>query len=92
MRSDLFWEQRGRDTENHVVVGEFSREIRLVGLGLVENTPDATLQANLAVNQSTKVQLGIAGSFNTSTNDGTITRFGWKAARVQPGASMGLGL
>jgi CxxC motif-containing protein (DUF1111 family) len=51
----------------------------LYGLGLVENTPDATLQANLAANQSAKVSLGIAGSFNTSGNDGTITRFGWKA-------------
>ena len=51
----------------------------LFGLGLVENTPDATLQANLAANQSTKSSLGISGSFNTSGNDGTITRFGWKA-------------
>jgi CxxC motif-containing protein (DUF1111 family) len=49
------------------------------GLGLVENTPDATLQANLAANQSTKASLGIAGSLNTSGNDGTVTRFGWKA-------------
>jgi CxxC motif-containing protein (DUF1111 family) len=49
------------------------------GLGLVENTPDATLQANLAVNASAKAALGIAGRFNTSGNDGTITRFGWKA-------------
>jgi CxxC motif-containing protein (DUF1111 family) len=51
----------------------------LFGLGLVENTPDLTLQANLAANQSTKASLGIAGSFNLSGNDGTITRFGWKA-------------
>jgi CxxC motif-containing protein (DUF1111 family) len=49
------------------------------GLGLVENTPDATLQANLAANQSAKAPLGIAGALNTSGNDGTITRFGWKA-------------
>jgi CxxC motif-containing protein (DUF1111 family) len=49
------------------------------GLGLVEATPDATLQANLAANQSAKSRLGIAGSLNTSGNDGTITRFGWKA-------------
>jgi CxxC motif-containing protein (DUF1111 family) len=49
------------------------------GLGLVENTPDATLQANLAATQSARAQLGIGGSFNTSGNDGTITRFGWKA-------------
>jgi CxxC motif-containing protein (DUF1111 family) len=51
----------------------------LFGLGLVENTPDTALQANLAANQSTKTSLGIAGEFNTSGNDGTITRFGWKA-------------
>ena len=49
------------------------------GLGLVENTPDATLQANLAATQSARSKLGIGGSFNTSGNDGTITRFGWKA-------------
>ena len=49
------------------------------GLGLVENTPDATLQANLNSTQTARSQLGIGGSFNTSGNDGTITRFGWKA-------------
>jgi CxxC motif-containing protein (DUF1111 family) len=49
------------------------------GLGLVENTPDATLQANLAANQSIKSQSGIGGTLNTSGNDGTVTRFGWKA-------------
>ncbi len=49
------------------------------GLGLVEATPDATLRANLAANQILKSQLGIAGSLNTSGNDGTVTRFGWKA-------------
>jgi CxxC motif-containing protein (DUF1111 family) len=51
----------------------------LFGLGLVENTPDATLQANLAGTQSARAALGIGGAFNTSGNDGTITRFGWKA-------------
>jgi CxxC motif-containing protein (DUF1111 family) len=49
------------------------------GLGLVEATPDLTLQQNLASTQSARSQLGIGGSFNTSGNDGTITRFGWKA-------------
>lgn len=49
------------------------------GLGLVENTPDATLQANLAANASQKSALGIGGRLNSSGNDGTVTRFGWKA-------------
>jgi CxxC motif-containing protein (DUF1111 family) len=51
----------------------------LFGLGLVENTPDATLRTNLAATQAARFQLGIGGTFNTSGNDGTITRFGWKA-------------
>ncbi len=51
----------------------------LFGLGLVENVSDLSLQANLAANAHLKAQLGISGRFNTSANDGTITRFGWKA-------------
>jgi CxxC motif-containing protein (DUF1111 family) len=51
----------------------------LFGLGLVEATPDAILQANLAATQSARAALKIGGVFNTSGNDGTITRFGWKA-------------
>jgi len=51
----------------------------LYGLGLVENTPDATLISNLNSTASTRFRLGIGGSFNSSGNDGTITRFGWKA-------------
>jgi CxxC motif-containing protein (DUF1111 family) len=49
------------------------------GLGLVENTPDAVLRANLAATRDARYRLGIGGRFNTSGNDGTITRFGWKA-------------
>lgn len=49
------------------------------GLGLVEATPDSTLQANVAANRRTKSQLGIGGILNTSGNDRTVTRFGWKA-------------
>jgi CxxC motif-containing protein (DUF1111 family) len=51
----------------------------LFGLGLVENTPDATLISNLNSTATARKTLGIGGSFNTSGNDGTITRFGWKA-------------
>jgi CxxC motif-containing protein (DUF1111 family) len=49
------------------------------GEGFVENVTDAALVANLAANASTKNNLGIFGRFNTNGNDGTITRFGWKA-------------
>ena len=52
---------------------------RFPGLGLVEATPDSILQANLASTASARAALKIGGAFNTSGNDGTITRFGWKA-------------
>ena len=51
----------------------------LFGLGLVENTPDAALEANLSNTSSQRAALEIGGIFNISGNDGTITRFGWKA-------------
>jgi CxxC motif-containing protein (DUF1111 family) len=51
----------------------------LFGLGLVENTPDATLRANLEGTAAARSKLGIGGAFNISANDGTIMRFGWKA-------------
>jgi CxxC motif-containing protein (DUF1111 family) len=49
------------------------------GLGLVENTPDATLKANLDSTAAQRAALGIHGKLNTIGNDGTVTRFGWKA-------------
>jgi CxxC motif-containing protein (DUF1111 family) len=47
------------------------------GAGLIENISEDTLHANLAASASP--QLGIQGAFNRSGNDGSITRFGWKA-------------
>jgi CxxC motif-containing protein (DUF1111 family) len=49
------------------------------GAGLIENIADATILANMAANTSVKQRLGISGHPNFSGNDGTITRFGWKA-------------
>jgi CxxC motif-containing protein (DUF1111 family) len=50
------------------------------GAGLVENVPDANLKTDSLNISSRQASLGIAsGQFNTSGNDGTITRFGWKA-------------
>jgi len=51
----------------------------LFGAGLMENTPDLTLSANLAANGAQKASRGISGRLNTSGNDGTVTKFGWKA-------------
>jgi CxxC motif-containing protein (DUF1111 family) len=49
------------------------------GLGLLEAVPDEVLVANAAANPAAKSTCGVAGTFNRSGNDGTITRFGWKA-------------
>jgi CxxC motif-containing protein (DUF1111 family) len=49
------------------------------GLGLIEAISDSVLRANLAADANRKRQAGIRGRFNTNGNDGTITRFGWKA-------------
>jgi CxxC motif-containing protein (DUF1111 family) len=51
----------------------------LFGLGLVEAITDQALRDNLASNSNQKRTFGISGRFNTNGNDGTITRFGWKA-------------
>jgi CxxC motif-containing protein (DUF1111 family) len=49
------------------------------GLGLVEAIPDLALQDSFNASASQRSALGIGGHFNISGNDGTITRFGWKA-------------
>jgi len=49
------------------------------GAGLIEAIPDATILANLNANSSLKRQFGISGHENRTGNDGSITRFGWKA-------------
>jgi CxxC motif-containing protein (DUF1111 family) len=46
------------------------------GAGLMENIDESTLLANAANNAGS---FGTSGAFNRSGNDGTITRFGWKA-------------
>jgi CxxC motif-containing protein (DUF1111 family) len=49
----------------------------LFGAGMVENITDTAILNNAANPQ--KTAFGISGMVNRSGNDGTITRFGWKA-------------
>ena len=57
----------------------------LFGVGLIEAIDDDTMLANLMAHSARKQGLGIRGRANmtgrpnTSGNDGTVTRFGWKA-------------
>jgi CxxC motif-containing protein (DUF1111 family) len=47
----------------------------LFGAGLIENIEETTLLSNLGAGGL----YGISGTFNRNPNDGTISRFGWKA-------------
>ena len=59
----------------------------MFGAGLIEAIPDSAILANMKANAPLKAGLGISGhanahlsgNVNISANDGTITRFGWKA-------------
>ena len=59
----------------------------MFGAELIEAIPDSAILANAAANAATKTQAGVTGhanailggNTNLSANDGTITRFGWKA-------------
>jgi CxxC motif-containing protein (DUF1111 family) len=59
----------------------------IFGAGLIEAIPDSAILANMASDATMKSTLGISGhanahlsgNVNRSANDGTITRFGWKA-------------
>jgi CxxC motif-containing protein (DUF1111 family) len=59
----------------------------ILGAGLIEAIPDSAILANLATNAGPNSKLGVSGhanailggNTNLSANDGTITRFGWKA-------------
>src|ERR1700674_1083047 len=49
------------------------------GAGLMENIADETILANMRSDGERKQALGISGHPNRNGNDGTISRFGWKA-------------
>jgi CxxC motif-containing protein (DUF1111 family) len=66
-----------REIENRNII--FRIPTPVFGAGLIEQIPDAAILANQAANSSRKRDLGISGRVNRNGNDGTITRFGWKA-------------
>ncbi len=49
------------------------------GTGLIELIQESDILANMNSNTTLKQSLGISGHPNYSDDDGTITRFGWKA-------------
>ena len=69
------------DFETEYREGNLSFRIPLqtFGLGLIEAIQDQTILGNSAATAPLRAILGIGGMPNRSGNDGTITRFGWKA-------------
>jgi hypothetical protein len=57
----------------------FRIPIPTFGEGLVEGVTDSDLVNNLSNFSSDKTAFGVAGRLNRNGNDGTVTRFGWKA-------------
>jgi CxxC motif-containing protein (DUF1111 family) len=57
----------------------FRIPLQLFGLGLIESISDTDIVKNMQANASQKQLLGIKGHANQVPNNGTISRFGWKA-------------
>ncbi|HEY6293991.1 MAG TPA: di-heme oxidoredictase family protein [Terriglobia bacterium] len=74
----------GQDGNRNII---FRIPTPLFGAGLIEAIRDSAILANMKTNTLQKSRLGISGhpnahlsgNANLSANDGTITRFGWKA-------------
>ncbi|MEO8127637.1 MAG: di-heme oxidoredictase family protein [Bryobacteraceae bacterium] len=57
----------------------FRTPLQLFGLGLIESISDTAIIDNMNANPAAKRLLGISGKPNRVPNNGTISRFGWKA-------------
>jgi CxxC motif-containing protein (DUF1111 family) len=57
----------------------FRIPLQLLGLGLIESIQDQIILSSHSATAVQRAALGIAGRPNISANDGTISRFGWKA-------------
>ena len=69
------------DFESELAKGNLSFRIplQMTGLGLIESIQDREILGHQAATANQRASLGIIGHPNRSGNDGTITRFGWKA-------------
>jgi CxxC motif-containing protein (DUF1111 family) len=66
----------GQLAQNNVI---FRIPTPVFGSGLIEAIPGHNITGNLNVNAQAKANLGISGKVNRNGNDGTVTKFGWKA-------------
>ena len=57
----------------------FRIPLQMMGLGLIESIQDREILTQHDATAGLRAPLGITGHPNRSGNDGTITRFGWKA-------------
>jgi len=57
----------------------FRIPLQLYGLGILDGIQDREILARHNATAAAREELGIQGTPNRSGNDGTITRFGWKA-------------
>jgi CxxC motif-containing protein (DUF1111 family) len=66
-----------RETNRHNIT--FRIPLQLFGLGLIESIQDKAILSNMRSNAESKRDLGIEGRPNRVPNNGTVSRFGWKA-------------
>ena len=90
-RSDIFpGNAQGRCTSEELPYTNFDKQfakgnvrfripLQLFGLGIIDGIQDREILGRHIATAALRKQLGIAGVPNRSGNDGTITRFGWKA-------------
>jgi len=69
------------DFDSQYAAGNLSFRIplQMLGLGLIDSIQDREILSRHDATAALRATLGITGHPNRSGNDGTITRFGWKA-------------
>jgi di-heme oxidoreductase (putative peroxidase) len=67
------------ETEYRKNNARFRIPLQLYGLGILDGIQDLEILARHDASAALREELGIQGIPNRSGNDGTITRFGWKA-------------